>query len=74
MTEQHQECNCHDCTQARYRNSFQFQIDQAIRPAEPEAAVSEGKKEHGDAEQIVERINSKINMMLWYRSTDSLLK
>lgn len=41
MTEQ---CNCHECTQARYRTSFQYQVDQALqRPTqllEPE--VSDG--------------------------------
>ena len=26
----HPECNCHDCTQARYRMSFRFQLDQAF--------------------------------------------
>jgi hypothetical protein len=25
-------CDCHDCTQARYRGSFPWQIDQALQP------------------------------------------
>jgi hypothetical protein len=28
-------CNCHECTQARYRGSFQWQIDQAAKSASP---------------------------------------
>lgn len=26
------QCECHDCTQARYRTSFQYQLDQAMNP------------------------------------------
>lgn len=29
---QHPECNCHECTQARYRMSFRYQLDQALNP------------------------------------------
>jgi hypothetical protein len=28
----HPRCDCHECTQARYRLSFQGQIDQAMTP------------------------------------------
>lgn len=35
MSEAHNQqtwqCECHDCTQARYRQSFQFQLDSAMR-------------------------------------------
>lgn len=31
MNEQHEPCNCHDCTQARYKTSFQFQLDQVAK-------------------------------------------
>lgn len=27
---QHMPCNCHECTQARYRTSMQFQMDQTM--------------------------------------------
>jgi hypothetical protein len=33
MTDEAREpCQCHECTQARYRGSFQWQIDQASIP------------------------------------------
>jgi len=33
MNEDHQRCECHECTQARYRMSFQYQVDPAfLRP------------------------------------------
>lgn len=28
--EQHERCECHDCTQVRYRMSFQSQLDRAL--------------------------------------------
>jgi len=27
---EHETCNCHDCTQVRYRMSLQYQLDQNI--------------------------------------------
>lgn len=35
MSEQIPICECHDCTQARYRGSLQGQIDQAMRNYHP---------------------------------------
>jgi hypothetical protein len=28
---QHERCECHDCTQARYRSSLQWQLDASLR-------------------------------------------
>jgi len=30
--EQHETCNCHECTQARWKISLQYQIDSALAP------------------------------------------
>jgi len=27
---QHEQCNCHECTQARWKMSFQYQISSAL--------------------------------------------
>jgi hypothetical protein len=27
----HESCECHECTQARYRTSFQWQLDELLR-------------------------------------------
>lgn len=42
MTEQigNKMCECHECTQARYRSSFQGQMDAAIRPAQISSELS----------------------------------
>ena len=42
MTEQigNKMCECHECTQARYRSSFQGQMDAAIRPAQISSDLS----------------------------------
>jgi hypothetical protein len=39
----HPECNCHDCTQARYRMSFQYQLDKAMNPIQPPFEYSSGQ-------------------------------
>lgn len=44
-------CNCHECTQVRYRMSFQYQIDSALNPIsrvsdqkpDPESFVPKGE-------------------------------
>lgn len=29
---QHERCECHECTQARWKLSFQYQIESALHP------------------------------------------
>ena len=36
MVSEHERCECHECTQARYRLSFEWQLDQAFRPMRQE--------------------------------------
>jgi hypothetical protein len=64
MAEQNSECNCHECTQARYRGSFQYQYDQALKqtPAEPSPEPEAAPSERGDAHHIMERIANTVNM------------
>lgn len=39
--ENHKKCECHECTQARYRSSMQYQIDCALRPRIVEVPIED---------------------------------
>jgi len=38
--QQHEPCNCHECTQARWKMSFQYQLETALMPRmDPDSLV-----------------------------------